>query len=203
MTALGWCRRKETPLPAAAAGPKRRSGVIPDGNVSDVQYPDGISIHREYTARGQLKNVRDSLSSQPVIDYSYLQDGKVDHADYRNGVRTAYAYDGRGMTQVVDHYRISGSQDLSWRQYTRDERDRIISFQKGTSGYNPMENGRGDRFRYDEEGQLVEGWYNAADPANAGDGAWRYDGFNYDALGNRRSWDFVASKGQWLNLEGE
>ena len=45
-----------------------------------------------------------------------------------------------------------------------------------------MENGRGDRFRYDEEGQLVEGWYNAADPANAGDGAWRYDGFNYDAL---------------------
>src|SRR5947207_297086 len=117
-----------------------------------------------------------------------------------NGVRTAYAYDGRGMTQVVDHYRISGSQDLSWRQYTRDERDRIVSFQKGTSGYNPMENGRGDRFRYDEEGQLVEGWYNTADPANAGDGAWRYDGFNYDALGNRRSWDFVASKGQWLNF---
>ncbi|MEN3369910.1 MAG: hypothetical protein V7609_2053 [Verrucomicrobiota bacterium] len=172
----------------------------PDGNASDIQYPDGISIHREYTARGQLKNVRDSLSSQPVIDYTYLPDGKVDHADYRNGVRSAYDYDGRGMTRVVDHYRIAGTQDLSWREYTRDERDRIISFKKGMSGYNPMENGHGDRFRYDEEGQLLEAWYNAADPVNAGDGNSRYDGFNYDALGNRRGWDFVASRGQWMNF---
>src|SRR2546421_5182741 len=132
---------------------------------------------------------------QAVIDYTYLADGKVDHADYRNGVRSAYAYDGRGMTQVVDHYRISGTQDLSWRLYTRDERDRIISFKKGTSGYNPMENGRGDRFRYDEEGQLVEGWYNAADPANSGNGNTRYDGFGYDPLGNRTQNNYVASRG--------
>jgi RHS repeat-associated protein len=169
-----------------------------DGNVSDVQYPDGISIHRDYTSRGQLKSVRDSLSSQPVIDYTYLSDGKVDHADYRNGVRTAYAYDGRGMIHIVDHYRIGGSQDLSWREYTRDERDRIISFKKGTSGYNPMENGRGDRFRYDAEGQVAEAWYNATDPANSANGYLRSDYFDYDALGNRRGWNYVASRAQWM-----
>jgi hypothetical protein len=54
---------------------------------------------------------------------------------------------------------------------------------------NPKENGRGDRFRYDAEGQLVEAWYNAADPANSGAGNDRYDGFKYDALGNRAGGD--------------
>jgi len=33
---------------------------------------------------------------------------------------------------------------------------------------------------YDDEGQLVEAWYNAADPANSDAGNNRYDGFNYD-----------------------
>jgi hypothetical protein len=59
-----------------------------------------------------------------------------------------------------------------------------------------MENGRGDRFRYDEEGQLLEAWYNATDPANSGAGNTRYDGFGYDALGNRGQGNYVASRGQ-------
>jgi RHS repeat-associated protein len=58
-----------------------------------------------------------------------------------------------------------------------------------------MENGRGDRFRYDEEGQLVEAWYNATDPANSGAGNQRYDQFNYDALGNRRGANYSQTKG--------
>jgi RHS repeat-associated protein len=58
-----------------------------------------------------------------------------------------------------------------------------------------MENGRGDRFRYDDEGQLVEAWYNANDPANSGTGNTRYDGFAYDALGNRTQNNYVASRG--------
>ncbi len=63
-----------------------------------------------------------------------------------------------------------------------------------------MENGRGDRFRYDEEGQLIEAWYNAANPAVSGDGYTRYDGLGtYDALGNRRGWEYVSSRG-WLNF---
>src|SRR5437764_11970047 len=56
-----------------------------------------------------------------------------------------------------------------------------------------MEDGHGDRFRYDEEGQLVEAWYNAADPANSGAGNTRYDGFSYHALGNLTQNNYVAS----------
>jgi hypothetical protein len=70
----------------------------------DVQYPDGMSIHRDYTARGQLKTVKDSLSSQPVIDYTYLPDGKVT-TPTRNGVHSVYGYEGRGITRVVEHSR--------------------------------------------------------------------------------------------------
>jgi RHS repeat-associated protein len=58
-----------------------------------------------------------------------------------------------------------------------------------------MENGRGDRFSYDEEGQLMEGWYNATNPVNSGAGNTRYDGFAYDALGNRTQNNYVASRG--------
>jgi hypothetical protein len=76
-------------------------------------------------------------------------------------------------------------------------RERITAYQESAANsINPMENGRGDRFRYDEEGQLVEGWYNASDPANSGAGNTRYDGFSYDALGNRGPGNYVASRGQ-------
>src|ERR1041385_1639714 len=143
----------------------------------------------------QLKRVTDSLGSQPVIDYTYLPDGKVDHADYRNGVHTAYGYDGRGMIGTIQYTRGDGA-NLSNRTYWRDERGRITAFQKSTqNSVNPMENGRGDRFRYDEEGQLVEAWYNASNPANSGAGNSRYDAFNYDALGNRRFANYVQTKG--------
>jgi RHS repeat-associated protein len=162
---------------------------------SDVQYPGGISIHRDYTSRGQLKSVTDNLGSQPVIGYTYLPDGKVDHADYGNGVHCAYGYDGRGMISSIQHTRGDGA-NLSSRTYWRDERDRITAYQKSTNNsVNPMENGRGDRFRYDEEGQLVEAWYNASNPSSSGDGNWRYDAFNYDALGNRRGANYVQTKG--------
>src|ERR1041385_8038343 len=143
------------------AGHEKRSELSIDTGerlAFDVQYPDGISIHRDYNARGQLKSVTDSLGSQPVIDYTYLPDGKVDHADYRNGVHTAYGYDGRGMIGTIQYSRGDGA-NLSTRTYWRDERDRITAYQKSTQNSgNPMENGRGDRFRYDEEGQLVEAW---------------------------------------------
>jgi RHS repeat-associated protein len=100
---------------------------------------------------------------------------------------------------AVHHQRQTPLQDYVWRDYTRDLRDRITAFKKGTSGSNPMENGRGDRFRYDEEGQLVEAWYNAADPVNSGAGNTRYDGFNYDALGNRRGSNHLANRG-WMTF---
>jgi RHS repeat-associated protein len=118
--------------------------------------------------------------------YTYLADGKVGQIDFGNGVRTGYGFDARGMIQIVDHYR-PGVQDISWRQYWRDNRDRITAFQKSYNpGANPMETGRGDRFAYDDEGELTDGWYNAVDPAGNASSWTRKDHFSYDELGNRQ-----------------
>jgi RHS repeat-associated protein len=159
-----------------------------DGSVSEIEYPDGLLIHRDYTARAQLKGIEqspDRASWQPVIDYTYLADGKVQQADYANGMQSAFEYDGRGMTRLVNHQKISPQQSYSSHEYGRDDRDRITSLQKG--------DGLGDRFRYDEKGQLREVWYNAANPASSGAGSTRYESFDYDKMGNRRG----TNLGRW------
>jgi len=171
----------------------------PNGTVAHLHYPGGAFIRQDYTSRGQLAATGwdddDSNWWMKLAAYTYLPDGKVDHVDYGNGMRSALGYDSRGFIQTVDHSQIGGL-DYSWRQYWRDNRDRITAFQKRYNpGTNPMEDGRGDRFRYDEEGQLVEAWYNATDPVNSGAGNTRYDGFAYDALGNRTQNNYVASRG--------
>jgi RHS repeat-associated protein len=119
----------------------------------------------------------------------------VDHIDDGNLTTATFGYDGRGMIGSVQQKRAGGDV-LAGRTYVRDSRDRITSFQKGINpGVNLMEDGRGDRFRYDEEGQLLEGWYNAVAPAISGAGNTRYDGFSYDALGNRGQSNYVANRG--------
>jgi hypothetical protein len=83
--------------------------------------------------------------------------------------------------------------EYSERQYWRDERDRITACSKDYAG-------RGDHYAYDEEGQLTDAWYNALDP-NGNFNSWtREDHFNYDALGNRRGSDYVASRSQWMSF---
>ena len=157
---------------------------------------------KDYTARGQLAATGwdddDNNWWMKLAAYTYLPDGKVGQVDYGNGVRSALDYDGRGFVDIVDHYRsnVSPTQDISWRQYWRDDRDRITAFQKSYNpGSNPLANGRGDRFRYDEEGELVEGWYGATNPSVSGAGNLRYDSFSYDALGNRMGSSYVANRG--------
>jgi RHS repeat-associated protein len=177
----------------------------PSGEVAHLHYPGGAYVRRDYTARGQLAatgwdDENDSWWMK-LAAYTYLPDGRVDQIDhgnligYGNLTTTTFGYDDRGITSSVQHKRGSGD-ILASRAYTRDWRDRITSFQKGYNpSINPMEDGHGDRFRYDDEGQLLEGWYNAVDPANSGAGNNRYDGFAYDALGNRTQNNFVASRG--------
>src|SRR5438270_788487 len=62
-----------------------------------------------------------------------------------------------------------------------------------------MESGRGDRFGYDYEGQLTDGWYNALNPAGSFNNWTREDHFSYDALGNRQGSNYDASRSQWLS----
>jgi RHS repeat-associated protein len=179
----------------------------PNGDVAHLVYPDGFPLRKDYTARGQLKTVgMDDGNGNWIaqfVNYTYLPDGKVDHQDYLNGPTSTatFGYDGRGFTSSVLHTRTASGQPLSSRTYARDSRDRVISWVKGTDAtINPMENGRGNRYDYDNEGQLTHAYYGALAPGGNVNSWGREDHFDYDALGNRRNWDYIASRGQWMNF---
>jgi hypothetical protein len=88
--------------------------------------------------------------------------------------------------------------DLARRDYWRDHRDRITAWKRGIDTfYNGMEDGRGNRYHYDDEGELDVADYRAQ--INPETGAVidpkRRDTFSYDALGNRAGGNHVASMG--------
>lgn len=174
----------------------------PNGNVSRIVYPQGSSIRRDYNSRGQLSATGSSTSnnswSVQYATYHYLGDGKLDSQDYANGVHTAFGYDPRGF---LNHLTVTrNGQTYAERTYYRDDRDRISAFQKGSnSSANPMEDGRGDHYWYDAEGQLTGAYYDAIDPVNNPQGPVRSDSFAYDALGNRKGWNYLANKG-WMSF---
>ncbi len=169
----------------------------PNGEVSQITYPNGSTVvNRFYTARGQLSSVGWGSGS---TSYVYLPDGKVDYQPFTNGVTTRYGYDGRGMIQSISHKNGAG-QNLAYREYWRDDRDRILAWKRGVGGPNPMENGRGDRYRYDAEGQLEMADYRALYPdSTTPQDPMRRDVFHYDQLGNRMgSANVIASWGPGL-----
>ncbi len=100
-----------------------------------------------------------------------------------------------------------GSRTYTARTYVRDARDRIYAFAKGSdASINPMENGRGDYFWYDAEGQLTDAGYQALNPLTAPSGYQREDHFQYDQLGNRKqvarygnSWQQWTGRDNGLN----
>jgi RHS repeat-associated protein len=170
----------------------------PNGDVARIGYPGGFPLHKDYTARGQLKTVSiDGGGFASFVDYTYNADGKVAHEDFASDGKSAdFGYDYRGFVTSVLHKKSATGQTVSSRTYTRDTRDRITSWARGTDAtINPMENGRGNRYAYDAEGQLVEAWYNATNPSVSGAGNTRYDRFNHDALGNRAGSNYVANYG--------
>jgi RHS repeat-associated protein len=58
-----------------------------------------------------------------------------------------------------------------------------------------MEDGRGDRYDYDDEGQLTAASYRVATPEATPGTALRTDVFEYDKLGNRMGTHNIASRG--------
>jgi hypothetical protein len=111
-----------------------------------------------------------------------------------------FGYDGRGIISSVWHKKSGNGQNLSYRDYYRDERDRIKWFVKSAdASVNPMENGLGDVFYYDAEGQLTDSVHGAADYGGNPAGGQRWEHFNYDALGNRSGSNIVGLRG-WLNF---
>jgi len=185
----------------AASGRKQVSYCrYPNGEVSRITYPNGLAVQRTYTARGQLESVNWSGASGASVNYTYFPDGKVSEQHYGNGVHTGFDYDARGFTRVVHHQSPYGN--ISHRTYWRDDRDRIIGWQKsGPGGMNPKENGRGDRYQYDDEGQLKLASYEVENPQGGGTSPLRTDIFTYDELGNRMGTEnHVASRG-WLEFK--
>ncbi len=65
-----------------------------------------------------------------------------------------------------------------------------------------MENGRGDRYAYDAEGQLTQASYRALNPEPwlALSDAKRSDSFQYDALGSRYGSNRIASRGIYMDF---
>ncbi|HKP04150.1 MAG TPA: RHS repeat-associated core domain-containing protein [Chthoniobacterales bacterium] len=82
------------------------------------------------------------------------------------------------------------------RKAYRDNRDRIKAWEKGVNpGVNPRENGRGDRYEYDDAGQLTQAAYQAENAHDTAGTAERTDAFHYDEMGNRTGANWVASRG--------
>jgi RHS repeat-associated protein len=167
----------------------------PSGEVSRLTYPNASVVTRHYTARGQLQGV--GWAGDMSTSYAYLLDGKVDYQARSNHVTTSYGYNGRGMISSVRHRNDAEGRDLAKRDYWRDERDRITAWKRGTDPYyNGMEDGRGNRYQYDAEGQLERAWYRALNPETETPGdPKRGDNFQYDELGNRKGSNDVASRG--------
>ncbi len=173
-----------------------------DGTVSHMQYPNGLWLRHDYTARGQLKRIYQNWGNvwNVPIEYTYLTDGKMSYKNHGSGVQTLLDYDGRGFPSMVRNFIPSTGQELTRRNYYRDTRDRITAFQKGSGNpTNPMEDGRGDHYWYDAEGQLTDAYYGAVDPVNNPNNPVRVDYFPYDQLGNRFGSNFLAPRG-WTNF---
>ena len=135
-------------------------------------------------------------SGTGATSYVYHPDGKVNSQSRSNGVTTSYEYDGRGMISAMKHRNEAAGHDLAKRDYWRDSRDRITAWKRGTDTYyNGMEDGRGNRYQYDAEGQLERAWYRALNPETEEPGTKTRGPLPYDALGNRVGWNDVASRG--------
>jgi RHS repeat-associated protein len=170
----------------------------PSGEVSRLIYPNGLIVNRTYTTSGRLKSTTWPGGS---VDYAYLKDGKLDFQDYGNGVRSDFGYNPRGFIDLTNTYKVSSGLTYSKRDYWRDDRDRITAWKRGTDySLNRMEDGRGDRYKYDPEGQLERASYRAPNPEASATPAMRSDSFQYDELGNRVGPNWVANRAQTMNF---
>ena len=171
----------------------------PDGAVAHVDYPNGVRIRRSYNARGQLTQVFQADGAFnaffELVSYGYNPDGKLSWQTHGNWMATGYAYEAdRGRLSISHHYkRDDGAghpyRNVGWRSYARDDVGRIVYFQKSADGgpapSNALENGQGDFFGYDAEGQLAAVQYEGHMTANGFAGVLRSQRFVYDQMGGR------------------
>lgn len=196
---VGQVRTEGTTVTGTGGPNEVRYCRYPNGDVSQITYPNGSAVvSRNYTARGQLESVG---WGSGATSYAYLKDGRVNYQARTNHVETRFEYDGRGMISSVRHKNTDSNHDLAYREYWRNDRDRIVAWKRGTDQYyNGMEDGRGNRYDYDPEGQLTRASYRALTPEGTPSQAMRTDSFVYDQLGNRKGNNHVANRGAWMNI---
>ena len=102
----------------------------------------------------------------------------------------------------MNTYGDAAGEKYTNREYWRDPRDRIYAWSKSSAtASNPMENGKGDRYVYDFEGQLTWANYegvNSADLTAISD-ATRFDRFAYDKMGNRKGANMIPYRA-WVTF---
>ena len=178
----------------------------PNGQVAHYVHPNGWWSRRDYNARHQLKTVGwdDGWNwVHKLVDYTYLRDGQVWYQYYGNGAQTGFGHDARGKINVAHTHRQQPQyENYSFREYRRDDRrDRITSWRKRAEpSVTGRENGRGDIYQYDAEGQLTRAFYEAVHEQDfhADDNFVGWNGSTeqyYDQLGNRRGWNWQQSRG--------
>ena len=177
----------------------------PNGSVAHLQAP-GYSVYHAWTARGQLIGTgwADGAGNFAgrFVSYNWQADGKLWGQTSMDGLFMHRVYDDAGRISGQALYNTSTSPwtALLYRGYARDARDRIWAISKGYNpSVNPMENGRGEHFDYDAEGQLTQALYECTDPVNGNPaqyyGATRGENWNYDQLGNRQGWNNISRLG--------
>lgn len=175
----------------------------PNGCTDQVTYPTGDALLPTYTNRNQLDvenfYVAGANTTYQVADYNYNTDGTLAARYLPNGTYTGYHYDAGARIDVVANYRYSPSyKDISQRDYGHDAMGRMTWFYKlsDTSSGSSTENGKGDGYGYDADGQLtganmeasgVNGAVNSyGDSPNAGTTpGQRANSYVYDEVGNR------------------
>ncbi|MBS0660178.1 MAG: Hint domain-containing protein [Verrucomicrobia bacterium] len=190
-----------------------------DGILRQTRHPElynsggtltpSLYIRRDYNSRDQLYRIGVSTTADPTFgtianplaEFGYNSPQvrtALTSASFSNGVNTSFLHDERG--RIIESHTQRAGATLSRRTYGYDLRDRMIWFRKApVAGYN-TENGNGQYYQYDNEGQLsaatheatLNEWYNPT-PPSSGSGFpigpsspfLTYEQFYYDGAGNR------------------
>ena len=73
-----------------------------NNNLKSIRYPTGVLINYDYDANNRLIVVKD-VSGVPFVTYSYLPDGRLSSALFKNQTVTSYSYDAAGRLDSISN----------------------------------------------------------------------------------------------------
>ena len=154
-----------------------------DGRRVTFSSTAGTWIGYAHDARGLVKEVQQWGGSSPLTWATYTNNaaGERTRRTHYNGTYGVTLYDGAGRPTRRDHFKSNGSpiQTQQWGFDLRDRRTWLV-----------RDGGYGDTYRYYADGQLRDHRQDVLRPdLNFWNPAAFTDTWNYDAAGNRTSWN--------------